>query len=44
MNFFNDFINDNDYMKLNKDTTIVGDYYGNKSNGMSDGMIEHLLE
>lgn len=41
---FNDFINSSDYLKLNNDNTIVGNNFGNKSNNMPDGMVEHVFE
>jgi len=41
---FNDFINSSDYLKLNGDNTIVGNNFGNQSNDMPDGMVEHVFE
>ena len=41
---FNDFINGCDFLKLNGNNTIVGNNFGNKSNDMPDGMVEHIFE
>jgi len=41
---YNDFKNNVYYMDLNKNGISVGNNFGNKSNDMPDGMIEHIFE
>lgn len=41
---YNDFKNNADYMDLNKNGIAVGNNFGNLSNDMPDGMIEHIFE
>lgn len=41
---YNDFKNNKDYMDLNKNGKAVGNNFGNISNDMPDGMIEHIFE
>ena len=39
-----DYLNNAEYMNLNNDGNAVGNNFGNKSNDMPDGMIEHVFE
>lgn len=41
---YEDFKNNSNYMDLNKNGKAVGNNFGNFSNDMPDGMIEHIFE
>ena len=41
---YNDYKNNSSYMLLNNNSISVGNNFGNLSNDMPDGMIEHIFE